>query len=157
LAAVAGRFNEIGDFNRLEAMSENQKQDDWTTCPPGEITQMVNRLESQRRSVATVKTIGAAAVIMLGVAIWQFSGATNPGENNLGHIACHEVCSHCEDYQDGTLAKSDPTLLARIEQHLGHCKSCSAKLKPNKPLAALRLPSAIGTPHGFNQASIARR
>ena len=137
-------------------MSENNKlnSDHWVPCPPGEISGMVERLQRQRRSVATVKAICGAAVVLFSVAVWQF-WASN--DRDLERISCREVCSHLTDYQDGSLAKSDPKLLARIERHLEHCDSCVARLRPTKPVASQDLPSTTISLAGSRPALFAHR
>jgi hypothetical protein len=121
-------------------MTEDEKpnSDSWSACPGGEISNMVDRLQRGRRSAATAKMIGAATAVIFCVAAWQFSLSS---ENNFGQIACSDVCKHGKAYKDGSLAKSNPALLARIEEHLDECEPCATKLRPSKALSALHLPS----------------
>jgi hypothetical protein len=121
---------------------ENQNADDWVPCPPGEVSGMVDRLQNRRNSVAVVRRIGAATAVLLCVAIWM---AFPDSENNFGHITCSEVCKQSVGYKDGSIAKADPDLLARIEKHLDHCPNCAAKLRPIKTDTTASLDRAFGS------------
>lgn len=127
------------------AESESDEADGWAPCAAGEVAGMVERLQSRRDKASTVKTIGGAVLVLLCAAVWMAFPAT---ENNYGHISCSEVCKHADAYRDGSMAKSDPELLVRIEKHLDHCGPCAAKFKPATALTAsfnsrIRLPIAV--------------
>ena len=98
------------------------QNDQWDSCPPGEITRMVAAVHRKRRQ-ATIKwfaSLGGSVCLVLAV----LTVATVVWVNQLPakNLTCREVVDYMQEYHQGILGVG---ITASIEAHLSDCPSCN--------------------------------
>lgn len=100
---------------------------DWTPCPAGELTKMVDARRARRRRKAVDRVAVVAASIMGCIALGGYTLGLFTPEGGVGPatgLTCSEVLPRLPDYVAGTL---DEPLHARMTAHLRHCPSCQTR------------------------------
>lgn len=97
-------------------------QNDWAPCRPGEISGYVAQVKRHRRLKKIQTAVGVATCalgfLFVGVVVYQNKFAT-PDFRPMNH---YEVLALRQEYLDGSL---DPETLARYEEHLSGCITCT--------------------------------
>ena len=114
---------------------ESGNDETWQPCRPGEIAGMVQRIRDRRRAASLAKATGAAAMLLAGVAIWQFSGLHEAP--SAADMTCGEVMESLDDYRAGRV---DEEKARRIEAHLADCPQCSERFQESDPEASRSRP-----------------
>lgn len=124
-------------------MDQNPSQPDardaeWQPCPAGTLQALGTELRGQqfRRRVG-VASAAAAGVFVLAVAVFATLPGAAPAPQpipaaQVADISCREVRSHVPEYLAGAVA---PDLRARMDKHLGKCRSCEKFLHSQRPTA----------------------
>jgi hypothetical protein len=104
--------------------SANNNADDWNDCSSGEVSQMVHRLRSERRTHQIFQTTSAAVIVALVMVSGYFIKQTVlPSES--GHVVAGIYCSEVRKLgKDYTAEKLDENKSAQIKHHLADCESC---------------------------------
>ena len=109
-------------------VNEDATKDEWDACPQGELSQMVQTRNAQRRRRVIDRVAMAAACLMTAVAvtgyIWGLYIPVGVQDSHVGGIACAEVVSQLPDYLQGNVNDS---LRQRIATHLSGCPHCEAE------------------------------
>ncbi len=119
----------------------------WTTCSPGTLQQLGNRLRAARRRKTTVR-IGTPVVMIALVAlgVWSTYQPTTPSEFNFDAITCREVEANMERYATGQLP---PDAMHAFAIHLANCPLCQEKMRGMQrgamPIGAETKPSMAET------------
>ncbi len=115
-------------------MATNQQCDDWRDCPPGELSQMVGRLNAAQRQARMKKFYGKAAACMLLVAVGMVAVGTVLS-SRYGGISCPECQEHfVEFYNYRTKAAAmDDALASNMTKHLENCGRCRGAFEKNYP------------------------
>ncbi len=111
--------------------------DQWDACNPGELTNLVHRLDGRQRAAhrrqilntALVSTIVFACVVL---SLGSFLGKSG----HYGGIACSECREHIPAYQLHLIGQSkleDEDLLASMKIHLQKCKMCRSEFNTLYP------------------------
>lgn len=111
--------------------SQEQSDDAWIACPPGELVQFaagLRRRRGRRIVVRAVATLGVAvAVVVAGRwATTNHKPAVRADDDFLhAGIYCSEVRSLLADYRAGKLPGD---LNSQVKAHLAECPPCRARL-----------------------------
>lgn len=111
--------------------SQEQSDDAWIACPPGELVQFaagLRRRRGRRIVVRAVATLGVAvAVVVAGRwATTNHKPAVRAADDYLhAGIYCSEVRSLLADYRAGKLPGD---LNSQVKAHLAECPPCRARL-----------------------------
>jgi len=124
---------------------DSNNQDDWQACPPGEITRLVNRLNSRERRArfGQLATTGLVSMLLFAAGAILFGGFVAYEEPTYGGIACTDCLAHAAAYHDhlvGSETVADVELIGKIKTHLEMCSCCRAKFHqayPDIPLDQL--------------------
>ncbi len=114
----------------------------WTSCRPGAITQMAERVRARRRNERLRITLFPVVAAILLVVVWAvprrdatLDVAPDVGPNFAG-ISCHRVSQLAGDYKSGKL---DAELHDQVERHLALCDKCRAMFARAEQLSIQRL------------------
>jgi hypothetical protein len=132
MAAMFG--NDFMDQNPLQSDSRNA---DWQPCPAGTLNALANDLRGQQfRRRLGVASAAAAGVFVLAIGV--FSAIPGPAPAPVipaapvAAISCREVRANAPQYLAGAVG---PELKARMDQHLGKCRSCEKFVHGERPAA----------------------
>lgn len=120
-------------------MSENHPNaEHWQECPPGELTQMVTRLDRSQRRARHRKLAGvvlgssaAYAAVVLALGSWMSSQGTI-----FGGISCSYCVDHFEAYSEhlqSIRVSDDAEFLASMRTHIEKCALCRSKFQSRFP------------------------
>jgi hypothetical protein len=100
---------------------------DWSPCPAGALTNMVDARRARRRRKAIDRVAVVVASIMGCIALGGYTlGLFTPEQNGLpeSRLSCKEVVSHLPAYIAGTL---DEEFRTRMITHMHRCPSCQSR------------------------------
>ncbi len=122
---------------------DEQQNDPWEACAPGELTKMVHRLDaSQRRS--SRKQVYRTALISSAVfacVVFALGSIMGSGSSQYGGISCSYCRGHLAEYYphaSGQLDHQDAAFVTSMMTHLEKCTFCRSKFNSMYPDLALR-------------------
>ena len=106
-------------------MTDNQTQNEWQQCRPGELSRVASTLRARHNRRQAFAAFGKAAVavslIMIAVVGVQYLQRQPGGDMHFGGISCTDVRGQAGEYMAGNLA---PDISERIAAHLTQCPMC---------------------------------
>lgn len=119
-------------------MDNNERQDDWQTCPTGAISgvaaQLVREQRARQLRTATTWAGGVLAMVLVAFAAAQWI----PARDSLpayGGITCKVCVAAMPDYEQHLVfdkPMTEPTT-DQMQQHLADCKMCRAEFERRFP------------------------
>lgn len=101
----------------------NDNQDEsWGPCPPGEICKLNHQLQSQVANSARNRRMIVTALVLLlltPAALWSIQRLNHV--KDLGGLTCEQVEAHFDGYAHHEL---DQNVTDQIETHLKNCPKC---------------------------------
>ena len=132
----------------LDKMSkEKENSDSWEACPPGELSQMVHRVDARqrgarRKQVLKTAMMSTAVFACVVLALGLFAG---PAGSNYGNISCSYCRDHMAEYAphlsgelvsgvsgelvSGELLHEDANFVANMKVHLEKCPFCGDRFE----------------------------
>jgi len=107
---------------------------EWDSCPAGELTQMVRRIDASRRRKQTFELVrtGMFSMLLVACGVFIFGNFFAEQDFTFGGISCTECAQNFSAYHDhlnGDVALEDAVLLAKLETHLAKCKRCQTNFR----------------------------
>ena len=113
----------------MEPNGDNQN--DWHSCRPGMVGQLVRNLQSRRQALIVQRRMVAAVLLMMAAfSSYYFVGVLPSAEPNYGGIVCSRVRELGQEYMAGTM---DSAEAARVHAHLAQCEDCQQWIKAMMP------------------------
>ena len=100
----------------------------WTTCPPGTLQDIPQRVRAARRQAAAKRIMAPLFVLFLIVtaAVFSTSWRMVSPAHGLGGISCADVQKNLGHYASGQLQFA---LSEQIAAHLQNCPFCQARFR----------------------------
>ncbi|NOZ39092.1 MAG: hypothetical protein GXP24_02555 [Planctomycetes bacterium] len=122
------------DQQHVDRPQDNQ----WDVCPPGELTQMVHRLDASQRRQRTKQVLrtGLISTAVFAFVVMALGSIVGMGNSNYGGISCAFCRSHLAEYQPhvaGELIHQDDAFVASMKTHLENCTNCRGKFHAMYP------------------------
>ncbi len=124
--------------NKDQQHVERQQDDQWDVCSPGELTQMVHRLDASqhRQRTRQVFRTGVISTAVFACVVMALGSIVGFGGSNYGDISCAFCRGHLAEYRPhvaGELIHQDATFVASMETHLENCRFCRGKFNEMYP------------------------
>ncbi len=124
-------------LRKLKAMLDQELKNDrgeWDSCPAGELTRMVRRIDAAHRRKQTFELArtGMFSMLLVACGVLVFGNFFVARDFTFGGISCTECVQHFPAYHDhlkGEVAVEDVELLASLETHLAKCERCQSNFR----------------------------